>query len=231
MEFRLYRSSGKPLNGVVERKRRSAAIIPCFNEAGTIGEVVRETARRVEKVWVINDGSLDRTAEVAQQAGAVVLRNEMNLGKGAALRRGFEAVAAEGFEWVFTLDGDGQHDPLEMDRFCKDADLVVGDRSAEMKAMSWVRRFVNRWTSARVSRRVGFNVPDSQCGFRLIRVEALKKVVLRENKFAIENEIIVAFAEAGLRIEFVPVSVKAAKRASRIHPLADTWRWFRWWWR
>jgi glycosyltransferase involved in cell wall biosynthesis len=229
MEIRLYRWSGKSLNGVVEKKGRSAAIIPCFNEAATIAEVVCGVAREVAAVWVVDDGSSDETAKEAARAGAEVLRLETNLGKGAALRKGFEAVAAAGFEWVFTLDGDGQHDPAEMGRFWREADLVVGDRSGEMPRMPWVRRVVNRWTSRRLTARVGFKVADSQCGFRLIRVEALKKVLLKENRFAIENEMIVAFATAGMRIEFVPISVKAARRPSRIHPVADTWRWFRWW--
>src|SRR4051794_14228642 len=231
MENRLYRWSGKPLNVLVEIPRRSAAIIPCYNEAGTIASVVRETARRVGSVWVVDDGSSDATAAEAQKAGAAVLRNEVNLGKGASLRRGFDAVMQAGSEWVFTLDGDGQHDPTEMRGFWKEADLVVGDRSAGIGRMPRVRQLVNGLTSGALSWRLGIEIPDSQCGFWLIRVEALKKVILREQRFAIENEMIAAFAAAGMRIAFVPVSVRPAQRPSRIHPVADTWRWFRWWWR
>jgi glycosyltransferase involved in cell wall biosynthesis len=147
------------------------------------------------------------------------------------LRDGFEAIARADFEWVFTLDGDGQHDPAEMPAFWKhaDADIVVGNRMANANQMSFTRRFVNQWTSRRLSNRLGLEIPDSQCGFRLIRVDALNKVDLREQRFAIENEMLAAFARAQFKIDFVPISVNPAQRPSRIHPLADTVRWFLWW--
>jgi glycosyltransferase involved in cell wall biosynthesis len=229
MEIRLYTGSGSPLNGVVETYERCAVLIPCFNEARTIGHLVAAVRQSISGVWVVDDGSSDLTRAQAEKAGAVVIRHETNLGKGASLRAGLTALGNANFEWVITLDGDMQHDPADIGQFSKQADLVIGNRMAHADKMPPVRRFVNRWTSEKISRRLGLDVPDSQCGFRLIRLAAYQNVHLRESRFAFESEMIVAFARAGYKIDFVPIQTLPAIRGSRIHPIVDTLRWFRWW--
>jgi glycosyltransferase involved in cell wall biosynthesis len=233
MEIRLRQWSGKPLSCVVDSVHLCAAVIPCFNEAGSIGDLTRNALRSVRAVWVVDDGSSDRTRFEAENAGAAVIRHQVNLGKGASVREGLAAVQAAGYEWAVIMDGDGQHDPAEIMQLkyaaASGADLVIGNRMQNPAAMGGVRRFVNRWMSQRIGKRIGIECPDSQCGFRLVRLDAWAKLRLRQNRFEFESEMLVAFVRAGLKVAFVPVSCRRARRRSRIRPLVDTVRWFRWW--
>jgi len=210
------------------------AVIPCFNEAGSIGRVVAETKNFIQRVLVIDDGSTDATAQNASAAGADVLRLGKNSGKGAALRAGWIRARGLGFSRVLMLDGDGQHDPAEIPKFLEcvettGASLVIGNRMEDTAAMPWTRRVVNRWMSRRLSRWAGSDWPDSQCGFRLARLEPLLRLALRAGRFEIESEMLVGFFKAGETIEFVPVRTIYNKSAvSKISPVTDTWRWFRW---
>jgi glycosyltransferase involved in cell wall biosynthesis len=234
MENRLHQRSGNPLNTFVESACRVAVLIPCFNEAGSIATVVKGARRRVKSVWIIDDGSRDQTKQIAERAGAVVRRNETNLGKGAALREGLEALLAAGFEWAIVLDGDGQHDPADIPKFIGEIptgiDLVIGNRMSHAHKMSWLRRHVNQWMSERIGARLGIECPDSQCGFRLIRLGAWSTLRFRSRHYEIESEIIAAFVKAGFRMAFVPIQVALAKRPSHILPVWDSIRWLRWWW-
>ncbi|HUS37297.1 MAG TPA: glycosyltransferase family 2 protein [Verrucomicrobiae bacterium] len=208
------------------------AVIPCFNEVGSIGAVVRAVLQFVAVIWVVDDGSADGTGAEAERAGATVIRLERNLGKGAALREGLKAARGAGFKFAVTLDGDGQHDAGDVAELLKaargGADLVIGNRMGSSGVMPWVRCFVNRWMSGRLARRLGVECPDSQCGFRVIRLDAWEKLELRQNRFEVESEMLAAFARAGMKIAFVPVKCLPAKRASRIRPIVDSVRWFRW---
>ena len=106
--------------------------------------------------------------------------------------------------------------------------LVVGDRMHDASSIPPLRRFVNRWMSRRLSRAAGQELPDSQCGFRLMRLDALGRVPLRSTHFEIESEQVLAFAKAGEVIRFVPIRVIYRSERSKIHPVRDTLRWFRW---
>lgn len=209
---------------------KCAAVIPCFNEAPTIASVVAGALRHVERVYVVDDGSSDNTAAVAEKAGAQALRLWKNSGKGAALRVGFARAADDRFDCALMLDGDGQHDPAEIPKFfTEDADLVVGNRMHSPGEMPWARRCVNRWMSARLSRGLGKTFPDSQCGFRLVRLGAWREVDINTCRYEIESEMLAAFARASRKIAFVPVRCLPAPRPSRIRPVSDTLRWFAWW--
>lgn len=210
-----------------------AAVIPCFNEAAAISAVVRAVRNHLPQVIVVDDGSGDGTANEAAAAGAEIIRHAQNRGKGSALRSGFERARAAGFAWGLCLDGDGQHAAEDIPRFfaCAartDALLVVGNRMDTPQAMPWVRRAVNRWMSRRLSRLAGCTLPDSQCGFRLVNLEAWSLLDLRTERFEVESEWLLASVAAGHRVEFVPAQVIYRKECSKIHPLRDTWRWFRW---
>lgn len=183
---------------------------------------------------VVDDGSSDATTEAARRVGAAVLTHPMNRGKGAALRSGLREAARRGFLWALLLDGDGQHDARDIPALlevasAEDADLVIGNRMEDPTALSFVRRRVNRWMSRRISRRVGFHCPDSQCGFRLVRLEAYAALALRCDGFETESEVLVAFAAAGRKVRFAPVRCLPSRRPSHIRPFRDTWRWLRWW--
>lgn len=210
-----------------------AAIIPCFNEANRIGETVARAGQHLATVIVVDDGSTDATAALARQAGAQVLSLPKNSGKGAALRRGWQQARQLGFNWALMLDGDGQHDAAEIQKFltCAEktgAHLVVGNRMHQPEAMPMVRRWVNRWMSRRISQLTGADLPDSQCGFRLAHLETLLSLPLHGNRFEIESAMLTAFLGAGKNVEFVPIRSIYEREASKINPLTDTFRWLRW---
>jgi glycosyltransferase involved in cell wall biosynthesis len=211
-----------------------AALVPCCNEEAAIARVVEGVRRHVGTVLVVDDGSSDRTADAAAKAGARIRLQGANRGKGSALQAGCSQLRQEGFRWVLTLDGDGQHSPDDIPTFfeCAErtgADLVVGNRMGAPQEMPVLRRFVNRWMSRKLSRAANRPLPDSQCGFRLLDLQAWSGLQIRTRHFEIESESLLAFIRAGRRVEFVPIQVIYKTGRSKIHPLRDTLRWFRWW--
>ena len=212
----------------------SAAVIPCLNEEKKIPEVVCAVRKCLPTIVVVDDGSQDRTGSKAREAGAEVFRNERSLGKGAALQRGWRHLHERGFKWALSLDGDGQHSAEDIPKFFECAErtsalLVLGNRMPEAEKMPFVRRFVNRWMSRRLSKLTGRDLPDSQCGFRLMNLDAWSELPITATHFQIESEVVVAFVTAGHSVEFVPIRVIYKGEQSKIHPLRDTVRWFRWW--
>ena len=191
---------------------KSAAVIPCFNEGADIAALVVALHQHLPLVMVVDDGSTDDTTIRAENAGAVVVRHERNLGKGAALRTGLSQIQKRGFEWAVTLDGDGQHVPDDLPAFqqCAEqtgASLVVGNRLHKARAIPWLRRQVNCWMSRKLSRLAGRCLPDTQCGFRLIHLETWASLSLQTEHFEIESEILMSFLAAEQRVEFVPIQV------------------------
>jgi glycosyltransferase involved in cell wall biosynthesis len=211
-----------------------AVVIPCRNESATVGALVGAVRRQLPSVLVVDDGSTDETAALAERAGAEVQRHSRPQGKGAALQNGWRSARQRGFKWALTLDGDGQHSPADIPAFLKCAEripveLIVGNRMNQAGSMPPLRRWVNRWMSARISRMADQELPDSQCGFRLMRLEAWAALPIAATHFEIESEVLLAFALAGRRIEFVPIQVIYKMERSKIQPVRDTLRWFRWW--
>jgi glycosyltransferase involved in cell wall biosynthesis len=209
-------------------------VIPCYNEEVTITGLVREIRQHLPTVIVVDDGSTDRTAARAGEAGAQVVLNERNLGKGATLKIGLKTAQQRGFEFAVTLDGDGQHCPEDIPALMRcagqtSAALVIGDRMHDSRAIPWVRRVVNRWMSRQISKRAGRFLPDTQCGFRLVNLEAWAALRLETDHFEFESEMLLAFLQAGFRVEFVPIQVVGKGLHSHIHPIKDTWRWLKWW--
>ena len=211
-----------------------AAVIPCFNEAAHIGNVAANVQEHISRVIVVDDGSTDGTAEKAKKAGVEVLQLANNSGKGAALRRGWQRAHELGCTWVLMLDGDGQHAADDLPRFFDRAEkssaaLVIGNRMGNPQLMPPVRRYANRWMSQRISRLMGMELPDSQCGFRLAHLETLLGLPCWADRFEIESAMLVTFLAAGKRVEFIPVRTIYQNSLSKINPLTDSWRWLRWW--
>lgn len=214
--------------------RDCAAVIPCFNEAAHIRRVVTQVERHLPKVIVVDDGSTDATGENAKAGGAKILRLHQNLGKGAALRCGWQHARQSGATWALMLDGDGQHAAEDIPEFFASVErtgaaLVVGNRMWNPVPMPFVRRSANRWMSRRISWLTGVELPDSQCGFRLAHLDTLLNLPIHGNRFEIESAMLVAFLAAGRRVEFVPVQTIYENLPSKIRPLTDSWRWLRWW--
>jgi glycosyltransferase involved in cell wall biosynthesis len=218
----------------VDRLENHVAVIPCFDEAQTIASLVHAVRRHIPNVVVVDDGSTDNTHKLAAAAGARVVSHPRNLGKGAAVKTGLTAAARQGFDRALLLDGDGQHQPDDIPAFVHKADatraaLVIGNRMCDAMSIPWLRRQANRWMSWQISRRVGKNLPDTQCGFRLVDLRAWVALPCHTSRFEIESEMLVTFLDAGRRVDFVPIQVIGRAARSHINPLTDAWRWCKWW--
>lgn len=211
---------------------KAIVVIPAYQAEHSIGTLVQAVVNQNLPVIVVDDASTDDTAGLARRAGARVVRLSVNLGKGAALRVGFSKALEGPYDWVLTMDSDGQHLPGEISKFLeaaqqKGADIVVGNRMEDPKGMPLIRRFTNFFMSRLLSRLIRQEVPDSQCGFRLIRRRVLEKIHLTTHRFEIESELVVKSAQAGFKIVSIPVPSVYPRGASFIRPLSDTIRFLR----
>jgi len=200
------------------------ALIPGYNEAPRIGAVTREAKQHLP-VIVVDDGSSDGTADVAREAGATVVEQRPNQGKGAALRAGFRRAIDDGATAILTLDADGQHDPREIPRFLEAGaadpppDLVIGSRN--FRAMPPVRRLSNELGRIAFSWAVGRPIPDNQSGYRLVsRRLAEATLASDEHGFAFEVEQITTCIRMGGAIAWVPIRTIYAGEPSHIRPIA-----------
>jgi len=206
---------------------RVVALIPAFNEAATIARVVTGLAPHVAAICVVDDGSTDGTAEAARQAGADVLRNPGGRGKGEAVRAGLARVLAGDCTHVLLLDGDMQHLPEEAPVLIATAlrtgaDVVLGERRFDRRAMPASRYHANRIGSLALSKFVGVQIRDTQCGFRLFKIDALRGLRLRARGYDIETEMLVKLTRQGARIASVPVTAVYAGQRSKLRPVRDT---------
>jgi len=201
-------------------------VIPVFNEAGTVGDVVT-AARAYAPVLVVDDGSRDGSADVARRAGADVIGHARRLGKGEAIRTGIAAARTRGASVVVTLDGDGQHDPsdlgpvLDAVRAMPRTIVIAGrlDEPADfppdrLNAMLVAGFFVN-WAC-------GLKVRDTQSGFRAYPIELFDDIRLHHGGFVLETEVLVAAVARGWRVHEVPVAaIPRARQRSRFRPISD----------
>ncbi len=207
----------------MRRMTSLAALIPAHDEAPRIGAVVLG-ARAHLPVIVVDDGSKDETAARAAEAGAKVVAQRPNQGKGAALRTGFRRALEEGLAAVVTLDGDGQHDPAELPSFVAalardpDVELVIGRR--DFRRMPLVRRLSNTLGTLLLSAAVGRWIPDNQSGYRLIGRRLMAATLdSREDGFAFEVEMIAICLREGWPIAWVPIRTIYGDERSHIRPL------------
>lgn len=205
---------------------RIIAVIPAHDEATRIGRVIAGAIIHVP-VLVVDDGSSDDTAAVAEAAGARVIRQAPNQGKGAALRAGFEAALEAGAEAVVTLDADGQHDPAEIPAFLgayarrtiagSPSELIVGRRS--FRRMPPVRRLANRLGTVALSAAVGRWIADNQSGYRLVGRRLMRAMLeSRDPGFSFEVEMIAVCLREGWPLGWVPVRTIYGDERSHIKP-------------
>ena len=209
-----------------------SVLIPTYNEAKQIGRLIRDIKSHNLDVLVVDDGSQDNTFEIARDAGAAVLRNQTNIGKGASLNRGFHYCLEKDYDAVITMDGDGQHRPEDLPTFITlsqnpDNQILIGNRMHWTKTMPWVRIATNKFMSWLISNLAKQRIPDSQCGFRLIKKEVLQKLNLVTNKYELESELLIKGARLGYKIQSVPIKTIYSSERSRINPVLDTLRFFR----
>jgi glycosyltransferase involved in cell wall biosynthesis len=198
-------------------------VVPAFNEAGGIGDVIRElyAAAAWHQVLVIDDGSTDGTGEAAQNAGARVIRHPYNKGNGASIKTAIRAATSE---WMAIVDGDGQHRPEDALRLVArlgDYDLVVGARDPRTQATAG-RRAGNallNWLASFLTERP---IPDLTSGFRAARRECLIEFLhLLPNGFSTPTTTTLAFLKAGYNVAFEPVAARARAGTSKIRLASD----------
>lgn len=214
-------------------KSKIAAVIPAYNEEKHIGDVVRRTRQQLSDVLVVDDGSQDKTADTARAAGAEVIVHEQNRGKGETIKTGLRHWLDRQFDFVIILDADGQHPPEEIDRFttaalsAEEPKLILGTRMNDLSSMPFVRRFVNRWMSNRISAVCGQEIPDTQCGFRMVHRQLIPELFGGAARFDYETEMLIIASRKGFKIASVPISTVYSDEVSSIHPVRDTIRFFK----
>jgi glycosyltransferase involved in cell wall biosynthesis len=205
----------------VDASDRILALIPAHDEGPRIGAVVAAAVRHLP-VLLVDDGSSDDTADQAAAAGATVIRQEPNAGKGAALRAGFRRALDEGAVAVVTLDADGQHDPDEIPAFLAAfagdrPELVIGQR--DFGQMPAIRRLSNTLGGLALTAALGRSVPDNQSGYRLIGRQLMRALLdSDESGFEFEVEMIARCIALGLPIASVPIRTIYAGESSHIRP-------------
>lgn len=207
-------------------------IIPTYNESRAIGSLVNQVIKLGLEVIIIDDGSADDTVKIATACGAKVLANVRNLGKGASLIKGYNFALEHGFDTVISMDGDGQHAPEDLLAFIQKARnsrsvLIVGNRMGMTRGMPILRVATNFFISKFISLVVKQNIPDTQCGFRLIKKELLARIDLSTSKYETESEVLIKAAHLGFRIESIPVKTIYSGGKSQINPFIDTLRFLR----
>lgn len=186
------------------------AVIPAYNEEATVAAVVRGALSRLTTVIVADDGSTDDTAQVAEAAGAQVIRLPGNRGKGHCLRLLFAEARKRGFDAVIALDSDGQHDPAEIPRFLdahRDApgSIIVGSRMGDEEVIPVYRRnsmLVARYYICLAANRF---IEDTQCGFRLYPLSVVESMAIRKERYVSETEILLKAGDSGIPIRSLPI--------------------------
>ncbi len=189
------------------------AALPVYNEEGYVDSVLTEVTKYAENVLVVNDGSSDATAERLERWNDVhVVHHSQNRGYGAALKTAFQFAIDHDYEYLITLDCDGQHQPKRLPRFvsaCKNADIVSGSRYLKKYAGDSLppsqRMFINKQITRQLNELLCFNLTDAFCGFKAYRVEALKLLDIEDDGYAMPLELWVQAAMRGLRVIEVPV--------------------------
>jgi glycosyltransferase involved in cell wall biosynthesis len=206
------------------------ALVPCYNEGDLICEVVHKTKQYLP-VLVVNDGSSDQSPAVAEQAGAIMLHQIPNQGKGAALRKGFEYALENGYEAVITLDADGQHNPDEIPIFIEKyrnqlSDLIIGARN--FSDMPFTRRVANTLGRLTFSWALRQPVKDNQSGYRLLSKRLIPLLLSSsEQGFEFEVEMIVTCLEKDLKLDWVEIETIYGEEESHINPIRHTLEFFR----
>lgn len=201
------------------------AIIPAFNEEVALGSVILLTSKYVDRIIVIDDGSIDRTGEIAELADVKLIKHHKNLGKGEALKNGFSEVA-EG-EIVVTIDADGQHNPEDIPRLVKpiingEADIVNGSRylHGTDKNTPKYRRVGQKILDKATNFASGLDLTDSQSGFRAFSYRSISSFKFSEAGFGVESQMLADASEDSLKILEVEIEVKYDVGESTKNPIS-----------
>ena len=208
--------------------RHICAVIPTYNNGGTVAEVVRRVLQQGLPVIVVDDGSTDGTQDALKGLDIKILRHSQNRGKGIALRTGLEEARRLGYRQALTIDADGQHDPSDIPALVAAAaprTLVIGSRNIAAEGMSSGSTFANRFSNFWFTLQTAHKLPDTQTGFRIYPLEDLPSLKLLTARYEAELTLLVFSAWKGLKLVPVPVKVYYPEdRVSHFRPFADFFR-------
>jgi glycosyltransferase involved in cell wall biosynthesis len=214
---------------------RLAIIIPVYNHGEQVGDVICKSLALGFPVFVVDDGSTDSTGQVLETVdGITLLRHSVNQGKGAAILTGFAAAAKNQCDWAITIDGDGQHDPVDVRHLLQAVSdgercIVLGKRQGMEGAVNvpWTSRFGRKFSNFWVWAAGGPLVDDSQSGFRMYPLPEVLTLGVKARRYQFEVEILVKARQQGISTREAPVSViyqARGERVSHFRPWRDFWR-------
>ncbi|MDR3297621.1 MAG: glycosyltransferase [Prevotellaceae bacterium] len=224
-----------PVDKCCAREADICVLIPAYNNAATLPQVLRDVLQHSFPVVVVNDGSTDSTAEVLRQLlrqldkKIDVIAYPKNRGKGYALRKGFDFAAQKGYRYVLTIDADGQHYAGDIPLFVNAAkerpdSLLVGSRILKQDNMPHRSTFANRFSNFWFALQTGRSLPDTQSGFRLYPLRRMKRLRSFSSRYEAELEMLVRCAWRNIGIASVPIRVRYAPKGERVshyRPVAD----------
>ena len=203
---------------------RIIAAMPAYNEESYIGTMVLKTRKYVDEVIIVDDGSTDKTSEIAKLAGATVVRHDRNKGYGAAIQSILAEAKKRAPDVLVLLDADTQHNPSEIPDLIKPIlngfDLVIGSRELKKNNIPFYRHVGQKILLHSTRILSGKKLSDTESGFRVFSKKAITSLKLRENGMAASAETIAEAAKRGLKVTEVPISVKYTKDGSTLNPVA-----------
>ncbi len=214
---------------------RTLIIIPAYNAESTVGKLIDNIRISLPQqtfnydILLVNDGSTDKTGALASDGKVTTVSHPLNLGKGEALKTGFKFASDQAYKAVVLMDADLQHDPAVLPAmlnfyFTNSYDLVIGTRTFDLKKMSLARILSNRITSALMSFRTGYVIPDSQSGYRIMRTEMIEGMSLESSRYELESELLIRLAQKKAKMGFFPIETIYGNEKSHISHLRDTFR-------
>ncbi len=202
-------------------------VIPAYNEEKHIGFLLKSIKQIYDiPVILVDDGSTDKTIEIAERFTYKIIKHKNNKGKGKSLIDGVY-FAKNKFEYAILMDADGQHLPEDIGKFLKvinKYDIIIGKRNMSLSNMPILRYFTNRMTTLLVSLITGKKVYDTQSGFRAVKVNSFMKIPIKTFRFQMESEILIKAGRMGLKIGVVEVETIYGEEVSKINPILDTFR-------
>ena len=212
------------------REGDTVVVIPTYNNAGTLGDVLDSVLAFGLPVVVVNDGSTDGTADVLSRYPCITpIHFSTNKGKGIALRAGLKAATEKGFRYAITIDSDGQHYADDIPVFLSAIEeypdsLLIGERNLASDNMPGKNTFANRFSNFWFRLETGIKLGDTQSGYRLYPLRKLEGMRFFTSKYEFELEVIVQAAWKGIRVANIPVKVyypPEGERVSHFRPLRD----------
>ena len=203
-------------------RHNACVIVPTYNNAGTLAQVLRSVLEYTDRVIVVNDGSTDSTSEIIDGFPQVVrVQYPKNKGKGKALRIGFKKAIELGYDYTITIDSDGQHFATDLPAFLATLDtekqaIVIGSRNLHSENMPGKNTFANKFSNFWFYIETGKKAPDTQSGYRLYPLYLMKNIIFFGTKYEFEVEVLVRCSWKGIKINWIPVTVYYPPREERI---------------